>query len=284
MIVIYESACNQQKHWFRQAYRYPATGPAQPREIAAQRQAPPGVTGIPLLGKIKRLEDMFPFGHRTCAFRHLDDGCRRCGDSGLIAGTLVNTSFGPARVSELRRGQKLPVFPRGNQPLRGVSSQTIWLDPVDCPATARPICLPAGALGNDRAVLLQPNTRILFRDGALAARMGSPWLTLRADDLTGFRGIAREPAPPKRAALYALDFDDDEFVSIENGLRVFCEVATDPVDRLITRHGAREDFGRARVAHLGHEQAEAYVASLEAEFSDPASAWPAGMTTAKTVT
>lgn len=229
---------------------------------------------------MKRLKNMFPFGRRTCAFRHLDDGCRRCGDSGLIAGTLVNTSFGPAQAAELRRGHKLAVFPRGTRPLRRVSTQTIWLDPVDCPETVQPMRLPEGALGNDRAVLLQPNTRILFRDGAFAARSGSPWLTLRADDLTGFRGIAREPAPPKRAALYALDFDDDEFLSIENGLRVYCATATDPADRLIARSGLREHFGRARVAHLAHEDADAYVAYLETEWADPARPWPAGLTTA----
>lgn len=210
---------------------------------------------------------------RVCAYRHLDAGCSRCGGSGLVEGTHLTTHDGPWPLGALEQGARLPVFPGGERVLEAIAHERIWLDPIDCPSVVKPIEVPEGALGNARAVLLQADTRILFHDEAMIETLGNAWLTLRAGDLEGFRGIG-QVEPPRQARLYRLQFEDVEFVTIEDAFQVLVVPSFITLDKAVGWSGLRRWFGSQEVAHLGPEQADAYLAVLENDLGGVGAAWP----------
>ncbi|WP_372615395.1 Hint domain-containing protein [Aquicoccus sp.] len=210
---------------------------------------------------------------RVCAYRHLDAGCSRCGGSGLVEGAHLATQDGQWPLGALEEGARLPVFPGGERLLTAIGHERIWLDPVDCPSVVKPIAVPEGALGNAHAVLLQADTRILFHDEAMIEPLGVAWLTLRAGDMEGFRGIG-QVEPPRQARLYRLQFEDAEFVTVEDAFQVLVVPVFITMDKAVGRSGLRRWFGSQEVVHLDQEQADAYLAFLETELGRADAAWP----------
>ncbi|MHA3915559.1 Hint domain-containing protein [Halovulum sp. GXIMD14793] len=72
-------------------------------------------------------------------------------------GTLIETSNGPVAVEDLTAGDMIRTLDNGEQPLRWVGSQG-----VPAQGNMAPVVIKAGALGNDRDLVVSPKHRILL--------------------------------------------------------------------------------------------------------------------------
>lgn len=155
---------------------------------------------------------MFPFFRHVCARRLTETGCSRCGATGFVEGTALRARGGWRQAETLDRHDQLHVFPRGRMRPAEMVSEQIWLDPVDCPLVVQPLDVPPQALGNREAFLLQQEMRVLMHDATFRPVLGTGYVTVRAGDLPGFRGIAHAD-PPQGARLVRPVFDSEHSFS-----------------------------------------------------------------------
>ncbi len=80
---------------------------------------------------------------------------------------------------------------------------------------------PAGAIGNNDAMILLPEQAVLIESGIAEELFGDPFSLISATDLEGFRGIERQP-PRVEIDVIELNFDDDEIVFAASGALLFC--------------------------------------------------------------
>lgn len=178
---------------------------------------------------------------------------------GLVAGTLVATEMGWQRAEALRPGDRVVTFDNGLQPLRGLGHGRLMSPRRGLPQAARPLVVPARALGNRREMVLLPGQSVLIESDAAEARYGDPFTLVPAAALEGHRGIARTEIAGEVEVVW-LEFDGDEIVYAEGMVLAHCPrrqpelVAT--VDELI-QAGRRHAYrllpplqGRALVAEL----------------------------------
>ncbi len=137
---------------------------------------------------------------------------------GLCSTTLVATEQGWVAAAALRPGDRVVTFDSGLQTLRAVRTE-----PLDrsLPPAARPLRVPAGALGNRGALTLLPGQSVLIESDAAEALYGDPFALVPAAALDGWKGIARV-APEDGMACVTLDFDGDEIVYAEGMALIHC--------------------------------------------------------------
>ena len=106
----------------------------------------------------------------------------------FAAGTQIATPRGPRRVETLRPGDVVDTMDHGPRRLIWVGEQT-----RAGRGKAAPVRISARALGNDAAVLVSRQHRLLLRDPALAPRIGGAEGLVPAIHLVGRPGIALAP-------------------------------------------------------------------------------------------
>lgn len=140
---------------------------------------------------------------------------------GVHAATLIATDHGWVAAAELRPGDRVVTFDNGLQRLCAVGAGLLRSPGSGLPHGARPLLVPAGALGNRRPLTLLPGQSVLVGSAAAEALFGDPFALVPAAALEGWRGIARiDAAAPVEVRF--LDFDRDEIVYAEGMALIHC--------------------------------------------------------------
>ena len=142
---------------------------------------------------------------------------------GIVAGAVVATARGWRPVEEVKVGDLVMTFDNGPQPVAAVSRR---LYPYDSACgTARPlITVPAGTLGNARAMALLPEQIVLTESDAAEAILGDPFAPLRAEALTALPAV-RARLPEASVVVVTLAFENDEAVFVEGQALAVCPAA-----------------------------------------------------------
>lgn len=98
-------------------------------------------------------------------------------------GTLIDTPDGPRLVEDLRPGEVVTTLANGSRPLRWVGRRQVA--PVELLAHPGlcPVEFVAGAIGNDRALLVSPQQRILIDDWRAEVYFGEDRVLVAAQAL-----------------------------------------------------------------------------------------------------
>ncbi len=123
-------------------------------------------------------------------------------------GTRIETPYGPRPVQDLRPGDLVLTRDHGVQPLRWVGSKT-----VEGRGDLAPIRFNKGAFGNDRALLVSPQHRMVYRGADATLLFDQNEVMIPAKHLINGRTITRE----ERGAVtyYHLLFDQHEVIFSE---------------------------------------------------------------------
>lgn len=141
-------------------------------------------------------------------------------NSGLIAGTLVETATGWRRVEMLRVGDHVQTYDGGLRQLRQIDRAYYGVADGAYPLQGV-LHVPAGALDNCDDVLVMPEQMLLIESQVAADLLGELSVLIPATALEGFRGIKRH-APKGLIEAVTLNFDDEEVVYANSGLLVHC--------------------------------------------------------------
>jgi hypothetical protein len=106
----------------------------------------------------------------------------------FVAGTLIDTASGPRQIEVLTPGDMIRTADHGLQPLR-------WIGQRKVPARGllAPIRIAAGALGNQRDLLVSPQHRMLVQGWQAELHFGVPQVLVAALHLVNDRTIRRHP-------------------------------------------------------------------------------------------
>ncbi len=123
-------------------------------------------------------------------------------------GTRIETPYGPRPVQDLRPGDLVITRDNGVQPLRWVGSKT-----VRGHGDLAPIRFAKGAFGNDRALLVSPQHRMVYRGGDATLLFDQSEVMIPAKHLLNGHSIVQETRT--EVTYFHLLFDHHEVVFSE---------------------------------------------------------------------
>lgn len=179
-----------------------------------------------------------------------------CPGHGFAAGTVVATHLGWRPVEALTVGDYVMTFDNGMQPITAVTRGAYWMQAGDCPDHLLPIQLPAGVLGNDRAMTVLPEQSVMVESDAAEDLLGDPFALIPAEALIGFRGIDRM-RPWQAFDVVTLHFDQDQVVYADGGALIYCAAVIAGV--------ASVDFMSDRAVPLSYRVLDRDLAREQAE-------------------
>lgn len=138
---------------------------------------------------------------------------------GLFAGTRIATEAGWCAVERVSVGDRVPTFDNGLQTVVEISRLT---RPLGLPTYARPVHVPARALGNNHDLVLLPDQSVMVESDAAEALFGDPFAVLKARDVVGFRNITRIAGDANREVVN-LHFAAHEVLRIEGGALIVAD-------------------------------------------------------------
>ncbi|TDT76983.1 Hint domain-containing protein [Litoreibacter halocynthiae] len=180
--------------------------------------------------------------------------------AGIFAGTKIATRHRWARVEDLSVGDKVLTAENGEQVIADIEVATLSLASAKANAGQWPLLVPEGAIGNDHAMMVSPDTRLVIEDDAAGVLFGEACVTVRAENLIGYRGIARARVKGELTHV-TIRFEGAETLVVEggvfidlpapNGLLRFTPL-NDRQSRLLTRNmGESDRKTRARPVAAG---------------------------------
>ncbi len=189
--------------------------------------------------------------------------------AGLVEGTYVATAMGWRPVEAITKGDLVLTFDRGMQPVHAISRGALWDADNPCPRSLWPLSVPAGALGNQDAMVLLPEQCAMVESDAADMLFGDPFALVHGRDLEGFRGIERVE-PTGQPAVIQLHFEDGEVVFASSGALVLCPSlrVINMTDLIETRPDA------TRYAPLSAKCAEMLVDCMADEDASVTEPWP----------
>jgi hypothetical protein len=110
---------------------------------------------------------------------------------GFFAGTQVATRYAWTNVEELSVGDTVLTAQNGEQDIAAIERGTLDVSAHVAAAAQWPLMIPEGALGNEMPLVASPGMRVVIEDDAIVALFDAPCVSVRAETLVGFRGIAR---------------------------------------------------------------------------------------------
>ena len=126
----------------------------------------------------------------------------------FLAGTRIETADGAVAVETLAPGHHVRTLDRGPQPVRWIGRSSV------CGlGRLAPVCISAGALGNDRDLFLSPNHRVLVRSSTAELWYGQPEVLVPAKALVD--GVRIRTVPILRADYLHIVLDDHQMVFSE---------------------------------------------------------------------
>ncbi|MBY5933018.1 Hint domain-containing protein [Tateyamaria omphalii] len=123
-------------------------------------------------------------------------------------GALIETTEGPVPVEALRRGMRLRTWDNGDRPVRAVLRRK-----VDGSGDLAPVHISAGALGNDRDLIVSPAHRMLISDWRAQMLFGADEVLVSAVNLV--RGDLIYRAPQPHVTYYHILMDRHEVIYAE---------------------------------------------------------------------
>lgn len=162
------------------------------------------------------------------------DAAGLCADvemSGFTSGMRLATNLGWRPVEAITVGDHVLTFDHGMQPVVAVTRGVFFAAGDVCPDHARPIEVPAGALGNETAMLLLPEASVMIESDVAEELFGDPFTLVPARALVGWRGIARR-AMPRPVEIITLHCAADQVVYADGGALVLCPTAVPGVATL----------------------------------------------------
>ena len=106
----------------------------------------------------------------------------------FTTGTLIDTASGPRRIETLIPGDMIRTADHGLQPLRWIGQRR-----VPARGALAPVRIAAGALGNQRALLVSPQHRMLLQGWQAELHFGVPQVLVAALHLVNDSTIRRQP-------------------------------------------------------------------------------------------
>lgn len=103
------------------------------------------------------------------------------------AGTLITTMRGAIPIENLRPDDKILTMDNGYKPLLWIGSRTVYATDKNAP-----IHIPAGALGNERELVVSPNHRMWARSAVAELMLGDHEVLIPAKFLVGHNGITQQ--------------------------------------------------------------------------------------------
>ena len=129
----------------------------------------------------------------------------------FVAGTRILTPDGPRRVEELRAGDLVETLDHGTKPLVWVGGRR-----VAASGTLAPIRFAPGAIGNDTALLVSPQHRMLVTGWRAELLYGQDEVLVPAKALVNGDTINRQPMD--EVSYHHILFDSHEIVMSEGVL------------------------------------------------------------------
>jgi len=182
--------------------------------------------------------------------------------AGLIAGTKVASNLGWRSVESVAPGDKVLTFDHGLQVVTGVTRSFLWIGEADCPESAWPLMVPAGALGNQADMWIAPEQHVLIESDIAERVYGDPFVVIPALSLEGHKGIERR-LPDQVIEVIQLQFAQDEVVFANMGALFFCPKANSVID------AAYDQRAPLRYVPLSLEHADILVCHLDEDFGEP---------------
>lgn len=162
--------------------------------------------------------------------------------TGLIAGTQVETATGWRDVADLRSGDLVQTVDGGLRPVRALSRQ--WITPARGESL---VLLPGGAFGNCADVLLRPAQNLLIALEEEDALPDALFALVPAAGLVGPGGAVRI-APQAPLEVICPVFDEAEAIWAATGLQLACDGVSGPDDFHLTLTAAEAALLFARRA------------------------------------
>ncbi|WP_298261096.1 Hint domain-containing protein [uncultured Litoreibacter sp.] len=137
--------------------------------------------------------------------------------AGIFAGTKIATRHSWTAIEDLSVGDKVLTAERGEQEITHIETRDLSLASAKAAAGQWPLLVPEGAIGNDHAMLVSPDTRLVIEDEAAGVLFGEACVTVRAENLIGYRGISRARVNGDLTHV-TLRFEDAQTLVAEGGV------------------------------------------------------------------
>ncbi|GFE65447.1 Hint domain-containing protein [Litoreibacter roseus] len=134
---------------------------------------------------------MFFKGSKKAAPAALPLRLDRAPSPGFFAGLRIGTRYAWTDVLALSEGDAVLTAQDGEQEITDVRQGIFSVSHTAAAARHWPIEIPAEAFGNEEVAMLAPSTRIVVSGEIAIMLFDTPQVSIRADDLVGFRGIKR---------------------------------------------------------------------------------------------
>ena len=167
---------------------------------------------------------------------------------GLYAGTKIATRHDWTPVEQLSVGDMVLTAEHGEQAITSLEVTELEMT-TDAPLGDQwPVHVPEGILGNSNPLILAPDMHVVIEDEAAGLLFGHTCVSLKAEDLIGYRGIARArlAQPMTRTTL---EFEHGVSLVVEGG--VFLDMPSPRGARRFTALDARQ--ARLLVRHMSEE-------------------------------
>ncbi len=152
---------------------------------------------------------------------------------GIIAGTQVATEHGWRAIETVAVGDHVMTFDHGLQRVIAIKRAALWLGQGACPRHLQPMAVPAGALGNDRAMLLLPEQHVVVESDLAESVFGDPFAVIPALALEGYHGISRL-SPHQKVEVVQLVFAEDQVVYANGMGLIHCaSLSTGRIDLML---------------------------------------------------
>lgn len=130
---------------------------------------------------------------------------------GITSGTLVATEQGWLPIEQVRLGCEVLTFDNGAATVLNIERRILWPGQGACPKGMWPLAVPAGVLGNRRAMLLLPDQNVMLESDLAEMLFGDPFALVPAAALEGYRDITRI-CPHSAIEIVSLRFAEDQLV------------------------------------------------------------------------
>lgn len=107
----------------------------------------------------------------------------------FVAGTLIDTEFGPRAIEQISVGDRVRTADNDLQTVVFAASRT-----VVATGHLAPVTFSKGALGNQRKLMVSPHHRMLVRGARIEMLFGQPEVLIAAEDLIDGDKIFRQPS------------------------------------------------------------------------------------------
>lgn len=108
-------------------------------------------------------------------------------------GTRIATSSGWQKVEDLQKGQSVRTADNHEELIADLGHEALRFSASRDTVRDWPVILPAGAVGNAEKILVSPNLRLVIENPNAKSRNQPKRVSVRAETLIGYRGIARAP-------------------------------------------------------------------------------------------